>query len=101
MRAAAAVPARPEMHVRLQPLMHVIAGSTHTVAGSGTYGCNRAGSAFISAGSAFISAASDGAEGAAAPRSSTAVAGFLAHEAVGGSGAGMISLTGSTQWNLR
>ena len=94
MRAAAAVPARPEMHVRLQPLMHVIAGSTHTVAGSGTYGCNRAGSA-------FISAASDGAEGAAAPRSSTAVAGFLAHEAVGGSGAEMISLTGSTQWNLR
>jgi hypothetical protein len=94
MRAAAAVPARPEMHVRLQPLMHVIAGCTHTVAGSGTYGCNRAGSA-------FISAASDGAEGAAAPRSSTAVAGFLAHEAVGNSGAGMISLTGSTQWNLR
>ena len=65
----------------------------HMVAGSSTSGCNRASSA-------FISAASDGAEGAAAPRSAAAVAGFLPHEVVGGRGAGSISPTGSTQWNL-
>ena len=65
----------------------------HMVAGSSTYGCNRASSA-------FISAASDGAVGAAPPRSVAAVAGFFPHEAVGGSGAGSISLTGSTQWKV-
>mmetsp|Transcript_24112 Transcript_24112/g.57645 ORF Transcript_24112/g.57645 Transcript_24112/m.57645 type:complete len:408 (+) Transcript_24112:135-1358(+) len=53
-----------------------------------------------SASSAFISAASDGAVGAAPPRSVAAVAGFLPHEAVGGSGAGSISPTGSTQWKV-
>ena len=73
-------------YIRLQPLMHAAAAS-------GTCGCSRASSA-------FIRAASDGAEGAAVPRSRATLAGLRPHAAVGGSGAGSISPTGSTQWKV-